>query len=114
MNPTFLNHRGIRGSKTSTQKRRENATVYFFSILSKLKVSVPQYMRARICTGTRGLSSEYQIQILPFSLRTPEDASGWTRKVLNVPAGVLICSRASTFRLTFTVWPPSLSGKRKE
>src|SRR6202007_3417652 len=63
---------------------------YFLSIRCRVNVRMPQYMCARAWTGMRAASSEYQIQILPLSLSKPEAASGCTRMVLKVPAGVLI------------------------
>src|ERR1041385_2598105 len=84
---------------------------YFLSTRNSEKVRVPQDMRARICTGMRAASSEYQTQIFPLSRRAPEAVSGCTRIVLKVPAGVLTCSRSSTCARTVSVAPPSLIGK---
>ena len=60
---------------------------------------------------TEAASSEYQIQTLPLSRSAPEAVSGCTRIVLNVPAGVLMASRASTCTTTVSMGPPSLIGK---
>src|SRR3954471_19203736 len=83
----------------------------FFLYPQQIEKSVPQDSRARICIGTRAASSEYQIQIFPLSRRRGDEVSGRTRIALKVPAGVLICSRASAWTMIVTVAPPSLMGK---
>ena len=77
-----------------------SSQAYFLSTRSSEKVRVPQDIRARICTGMRAASSEYQIQIFPLSRSTPEAAvSGCTQVVLKSRPGSC-CSlfRARTVR----------------
>src|SRR5215471_20007266 len=90
----------------------QQGSSYFLSIRCSVKVTVPQNRWPFRRTGMRR-SSAYQIQILPLPLSTPEGTSGWTRMVLNVPAGVFICSRTSACTSTVTVLEPSFSGKEK-
>src|SRR5437764_8104618 len=85
--------------------------LHFFSILCSLNVTVPHIILPRICIGTRWASSEYHTQILPLFFSKVPGASGCTRIALNVPAGTLTCSFASTWRSTVSVLLPSFSGK---